>query len=170
MSFSVISVECPEYVVPNTRFKVTVTITNEEEAATWFTFILTDLDTGQRLERFSGLVPAKGTASISLVPVMPDRDLSFELRVQNSDVDTRSFIVYKKVAEEPPEEPPPLPCIIATVFLGENHPLLQPLRNFRDMCLDGNPLLSKMYGYLLEIYYRISVFFLRKMGKLSDEN
>ena len=67
-----------------------------------------------------------------------------------------------------PEYTPPLPCIIATVFLGENHPLLQPLRNFRDVCLDANPLISKMYGHLLKIYYKVSVFFLRKMGKLSD--
>ena len=160
MSFSLISVECPEEVFPNTRFKVTVTITNEENVETWFYFILKDVDTGQRLDRFGGLVPANTTTTNSSFPLMPDRVLNLELRVQNSDVETRTFTVYPKVPEEPPEEPPKA-CIIATVFLGPQHPFLPPMRKFRDIFIPK---------IVMDSYYALSVFFLRKMGKLTDED
>ena len=154
MSFSVINVECPEEVVPNTRFKVTVTITNEEDVEAWFTLIMTDLDTGQRLDRFSGLTPAHATPIISSFLTMPDRVLNFELRLQNIEVG--SFTVYPKVAEEPPKA-----CIIATVFLGQQHPFLPPMRKFRDRFIPRQ---------VMDAYYSLSVFFLRKMGKLSVLN
>lgn len=156
MSFSLINVECPDYVVVNTRFKVTMTIKNEENVETWFTFILTDVDTGERLDRFSGLVPANKEATISSFLLMPDRVLNFELRI--NDVSSGTFTVYPKVEEEPPEEPPKA-CIIATVFLGSQHPFLPPMRKFRDRFIPK---------IVMDTYYALSMYFLRKMGKLVD--
>ena len=54
------------------------------------------------------------------------------------------------------EEEPPKPCIIATVFLGEAHPFLPPMRKFRDKIIPKR---------IMDLYYNVSVFVLRKIGK-----
>lgn len=46
-------------------------------------------------------------------------------------------------------------CIIATVFLGEDHPLLPPMRKFRDLFIPRS---------VMDIYYSIGTFILRKLG------
>ena len=61
------------------------------------------------------------------------------------------------IKEYHPDEPLPKRCIIATVFLGEDHPFLPPMRNFRDKFIPKQ---------LMEIYYSTSVFILREIGKL----
>lgn len=60
---------------------------------------------------------------------------------------------------EPQPEPPlePRRCIIATVFLGEQHFLLPPMRLFRDKIIPRP---------VMEVYYGLSVKVLRKIGRL----
>ena len=64
---------------------------------------------------------------------------------------------------EPIEEPPYIPpeerkaCIIATVFLGEQHPLLPPMRKFRDLFIPK---------LVMDTYYSVSVYVLRKIGRI----
>lgn len=60
---------------------------------------------------------------------------------------------------EHPDEPLPRACIIATVFLGENHPFLIPMRKFRDKFIPK---------VVMEGYYSSSVFVLRKIGKIKE--
>lgn len=57
----------------------------------------------------------------------------------------------------PPEDDVPRRCIIATVFLGEQHPFLPPMRKFRDKFISKS---------IMEIYYSSSVFVLRKIRRL----
>ena len=66
---------------------------------------------------------------------------------------------YEQVhVEEPPLEEPKR-CIIATVFLGEDHRLLPPMRKFRDLFLPK---------LVMDTYYSVSVYVLRKIGKYAD--
>ena len=58
---------------------------------------------------------------------------------------------------EPPEEPPAKACVIATVFLGSQHPLLAPMRKFRDLFIPRP---------VMDLYYSVSVFVLRKIGRI----
>ena len=51
----------------------------------------------------------------------------------------------------------PKKCIIATVFLGEDHVLLPPMRRFRDLFIPK---------LVMDAYYSVSVYVLRKIGKL----
>ena len=66
------------------------------------------------------------------------------------------FRAEEKARERGEEEPAPRACIIATVFLGKDHPFLPPMRKFRDKFIPKR---------LMELYYRSSVFVLRKIGK-----
>ena len=65
------------------------------------------------------------------------------------------------IGEEEPvyylEEGAPKACIIATVFLGQQHPLLAPMRKFRDLFIPR---------VVMDIYYCVSVYVLRKIGRL----
>ena len=56
-----------------------------------------------------------------------------------------------------PPEPEPKKCIIATVFLGEDHVLLAPMRKFRDKFLPK---------LVMDAYYSVSVYVLRKIGRI----
>jgi len=58
-----------------------------------------------------------------------------------------------------PVTEPPKACIIATVFLGEQHPLLPPMRRFRDVFLPR---------LVMDLYYDVSVRVLRKIGRLCQ--
>ena len=59
------------------------------------------------------------------------------------------------VGEAPPEEPKR--CIVATVFLGEHHVFLPPMRKFRDRFLPR---------LVMDAYYSVSVYVLRKIGRI----
>ena len=60
-------------------------------------------------------------------------------------------------SEVAPSEVTPKACIIATVFLGQQHPLLAPMRKFRDAFIPKS---------MMNVYYRIGTWFLRKIGRL----
>ena len=157
---SIVNVEYPESVLPNTKFRVRVTVRNETDEEGWFSISLTDSDTDKSWGKAGVRIAAGSWAGWGFFPIMPEEgNLNLEVTVENEEMDSQSFTVYEKIEEEP--SPPPKACIIATVFLGQQHPFLPPMRKFRDIFIPRQ---------VMDAYYGLSVFFLRKMGKLTDED
>lgn len=73
------------------------------------------------------------------------------------DIDGDGHIGFRDIGYMTANACPVKKCIIATVFLGEEHSLLPPMRRFRDRFIPR---------LVMDIYYCVSTVILRKIGKL----